>query len=206
MRGLDEFTFPGWIPVPAGMSPDAKGQWLRDAELALGGIVGVQRWDGEPTSREHVRGLLGRALEEVEAVDAAATFQVWPLPGPAAVICRVMLLTSDSVPKWESGDDGARHLIESKRLGVGLQSTSRTRVETGNGAVEFEAVDLIFNDGNGAIVLTVEPTFAPMLVNTLPGLVALMDTIWLERPDGTTFSGVAPTGVLADDSWEVEVS
>lgn len=206
VRGLDEFESGGWFPVLPGMSSDEKLEWLREAESALSGIVGVKRWDGEETSVDHLRGILGRAFDEAEAVDAAATFQVWPLLGPAALMCRVMMLTSDSVPKWGPKDPGARHLIESKRLGVGLQVTSRTQVESDDGPVDVEAMDLIFNDRTAAIVLTVEPTFAPMLANTLPGLRTLMDTIWVERPDGTVFSGVAPNGAVSDESWEVDAS
>lgn len=206
VRGLDEFSFPGWLPVRPGMSHDEKHEWLRTAESAVGGLVGTKRWDGGATSKDDLRAVLVQAFDEVETVDAAATFQVWPLLGPATVMCRVMMLTSDSVPTWGPDDLGARHLVASKRLGVGLQFTARTQLESSDGTVDVEAVDLIFNDGSAAIVLTIEATFAPLLVNALPGLQALMDTMWVERPDGTVFSGVSPEGVVPDEAWKVEPS
>lgn len=206
VRGLDEFSSPGWFPVQAGLSPEENARWMREAEDALEAIVGVERWDGAVTTSDDLRELLARAFDEAQSVDAAATFQVWPLLGPVAVMCRVMLLTSDSVPKWKSTDAGSRHVIESKHLGVGLQFTARTRIESETGGADIEAVDLVFNDGIAAIVLTVEPTFAPVIANVLPGLQVLMDTIRVEGPDGTGFSGNAPDAVIADDSWEVETS
>lgn len=206
VRGLDDFTFPGWLPVQPGMSRDQKLEWLTEAESAVSGLVGVERWDGEATSLDDLRGILGQALEEVETMDAAVTFQVWPLLGPTAVMCRVMMLTSDSVPTWGPEDPGARHLVESKSLGVGLQFTSRTQVESSSGIIDVEAMDLIFNDRTAAIVLTVESTFAPVLASTMPGLNALMNTMWVERPDGSVFSGVAPAGVVSEESWTVEPS
>lgn len=205
VRGLDEFSSPGWFHVRPDMSPAEKAEWVLEAESALSSVVGVERWDGTPTSSEDVRELLGRALDEVQLVDSAATFQVWPVLGPVAVMCRVMLLTSDSVPSWEPRDGAALHVLESKQLGVGVQFTPRTRIESDSGDAEIQAIDLIFDDGTAAIVLTVEPTFAPVLASTLPGLQELMNTIWVERPDGSVFTGVAPQG-LTEDSWEVETS
>lgn len=206
VHGLDAFSFPGWLLVRPGMSQDEKHEWLSTAESVVGGLVGTKRWDGGATTMDDLRLVLGQAFDEVEAVDAAATFQVWPLLGPATVMCRVMMLTSDSVPTWGPDDPGARHLVSSKRLGVGLQFTSRTQLESSDGAVDVEAMDLIFNDGSAAIVLTTEATFAPLLVSAMPGLQALMDTMWVERPDGTVFSGVAPEGVVPEETWKVEPS
>ncbi|MER6937015.1 hypothetical protein ABTX24_24740 [Nocardioides sp. NPDC127514] len=205
VRGLDEFSAPGWFPVRADMPTAERAEWVRQAESALATVVGVERWDGAPTSPDDVRELLGRAFEEVQLMDAAATFQVWPVLGPVAVMCRVMLLTSDSVPRWERRDGAALQVIESKHLGVGLQFTPRTRVESEDGATDIQAIDLIFDDGTAAIVLTVEPTFGPVLANVLPGLQTLMDTIWVERPGGSVFAGVVPDG-MTEDSWEVETS
>ena len=138
-------------------------------------------------------------------MDAAATFQVWPVVGPVAVMCRVMLLTSDSVRSWDPKDGSALHVIESKHLGAGLQFTPRTRVDSEGGAADIQAIDLIFDDGTAAVVLTVEPTFGAVLANILPGLQTLMDTIWVERPDGSVFARVVPDG-MTEDSWEVEKS
>lgn len=205
VRGLDDFSSPGWFPVRADMSADDRAEWVRQAESVLSSIVGVERWDGVPTSPDDVRELLDRAFEEARLVDSAATFQVWPVLGPVAVMCRVMLLTSDSVPTWESNDGAALHMVESKHLGVGVQFTPQTRVESDGGETDIQAIDLIFDDGTAAIVLTVEPTFGPVLASVLPGLQTLMDTIWVERPDGSVFAGVAPDGVT-EDSWEVETS
>lgn len=205
VRGLDDFSSPGWLHVRTGMSSEDKAEWMREAESALSSIVGVERWDGAPTSPEDVRELLDRAFDEVQLVDSAATYQVWPVLGPVAVMCRVMLLTSDSVPSWEPRDGAALHVVESKRMGVGLQFTPQTRIESDGGDTDIQAIDLIFDDGTAAVVLTVEPTFASVLSNILPGLQALMDTIWVERPDGSIFAGVAPSNVT-EDSWEVENS
>lgn len=205
VRGLEDFSSPGWFPVRTDMPPEERAEWLRQTEFALSSVVGVERWDGAPTSPDDVRELLGRAFDEVQLVDSAAAFQVWPVLGPVAVMCRVMLLASDSVPSWEPKDGAALHVVESKRLGVGVQFTPQTRIESESGDTDIQAIDLIFDDGSAAIVLTVEPTFAPVLANVLPGLQLLMDTIWVERPDGSVFAGVAPDGVT-EDSWEGETS
>lgn len=205
VRGLDDFSAPGWFPIQAGISPEEKAEWVRQAESALGAVVGVERWDGVPTSPDDVRELLDRAFDEAQVMDAAATFQVWPVLGPVAVMCRVVLLTSDSVPSWEPRDGAALHVIESKHLGVGVQFTPQTRIESEGGGTDIQAIDLIFDDGTAAIVLTVEPTFASVLANILPGLQTLVDTIWVERPDGSVFAGVAPDSVT-EGSWEVETS
>lgn len=206
VRGLERFESPGWFPVSSGMSSDEKNAWLDEAESHLQPIIGVPRWDGSETSRDDLRAMLSRAFEEVDEVDAVATFQVWPLIGPVSLMCRVMLFTSDSVPDWRHSDEAAVRPVESRRLGHGIQVTTRTPVVADEGPVEFVSVDLIFNDGTGAIVLTLEPTFPPMVANTLPGLAELMASISLVRPNGSEFSGVAPDWVVGDESWAVDAS
>lgn len=203
LRLVEDFEEPGWLYVPARLDTTGRQQWVEAAIDRLASLIGVQRWDGTPTTSHHLRELLEYGLEAEPTVASLATFQVWPLPGPAAVMCRVTVVPSDLLPDWREVVGGVVHSVESAHLGVGVQFSTRTTVTDDAGSVDVEAVSLVFDAGEEAVVFSLEQSVPALIVHALPGLAALTDVVRVERPDGSLLVGVPPEGILDGDSWEL---
>ena len=47
---VDDLEAPGWLPVPEGLTPPERDQWVADTSGLLEELVGTPRWDGEKTT------------------------------------------------------------------------------------------------------------------------------------------------------------
>src|SRR5699024_8282926 len=165
-RAAEDFNAEGWLYVPPAMAGAQRREWIAEALEYLRPLVGVKRWDGSVTTAAHLRDLLELAVDDTGAVEALATFQVWPIPGPAALTCNVRVVSGEVVGGVLGGASaGAIHPIDAANIGPGIQFSTRTQVETEEGSVDFYSVDLIFDDGADAVVISLEQSIAALISN-----------------------------------------
>ncbi|MER6974251.1 hypothetical protein ABT304_24540 [Nocardioides sp. NPDC000445] len=171
--------------------------------VQVNGLVGVPRWDGSATPEEMLRGILEYGVQDEPALPSVATFQVWPLPGPAVLTCRVCLVDGGSVPDFTEVAGAAIHVVESKELGTGIQFSTKHVVEDAGGEVTLHSVDLIFADDDAAMVFSLEQSFPALIAGAMPGLDVLKNAFRVFRPDGGKFVGRTPANVLNEKPWEL---
>lgn len=198
----EDVEVPGWFFVPAAMDEAQARQWLAEGVAALGPVIGVPGWDEQPTTEAQVREVLQQAIDARAESDALALFQVWPVVGAAAVMCRVAVVRSDTLPGPDDTDAVARP-IGAPHVGPGVQySTSRT-LGSGADQVVLSSLHLVFDDGDVALALSLEESVAPLIAHATPGLAILKDVIRMRRVrDGAPFVSVAPQGLTVDESWD----
>ncbi|MER7558479.1 hypothetical protein ABTZ46_16165 [Nocardioides sp. NPDC126508] len=200
---VEDFREPGWFHVPSGMSAAEAETWVQASLAQVKPLVGVPRWDGSATSEVMLRELLEYAVQDEPALPAVATFQVWPLAGPAVLTCRVCLVDRGSVPDFTDVEGAAIHIVESDELGTGIQfSTTHVFVEA-EGEVTLHSVDLIFADDDAALVFSLEQSLPALISGAMPGLAVLTEAFRVCRPDGREFIGRAPTNVFNESPWEL---
>lgn len=193
---------PGWLLLPEGLTSPRRESWIADATRALRAAWG-ELW--RPEHENVVPALLEQGLADRDASPSPAVFQVWPIFAPLVALCRVTALPSEAAPPW-SDLGGVLHRIETAGLGPGVQWTLRggKTLEDGS-STETVAVHYAFDDGDMTIIVGVDETLAALFVRMLPGLHGMLETIRIERADGTPFRGAEPTGVLEDVPWQIEV-
>lgn len=200
---VEDFEIPGWFLIPQ-VSEDGIGRaWVEECAQALSAVVGEERWDGEIATEVDVRELLGWALEERAATDSDALFQVWPVPYPAALMCHLNLVASATLPSWtELGV--VTHPIEAPHLGPGIQCSTR-RAE-GEGEIDLVSVHLVFDNGDVALMMSLEEAPSPLITRALPEFMFLMEALNVERSDGAPFHAVAPDVQFDEPAWPFEES
>lgn len=203
IRPTEDFLHPGWLHVPHGMRAEQCEQWVDTALEDLAPMVGVARWDGTPTTEDHLRSLLEYAVADEPTMDALLTFQVWPLWGPAVLTCRVCVVPSQAVPDWRDADGATVHLVHAAEIGPGIQVTTHTTLADGDDSIDLYGVDLVFDAGDFAVVFSLEQGVGAMIANALTGLAVLKDVVGVERPDGSGFTSNAPTTVVDEQPWEL---
>lgn len=200
----EDFDLDGWLYIPRDLDAEGRREWVAAGLDHLSPLIGVERWDGSATTRDHLRELLESGIDREAEMESLATFLVWPIPGPAALICRVTVVPSDMVRGVLSGEPaGAAHRVEAAHIGPGVQFSTRTQVETEEGAVDFYSVDLMFDDGAAAVVISLEQSLAALISNSFSGLAILKDLLQIERPDGSRFTSTPPATVPDDQPWEL---
>ncbi|MEU6135642.1 hypothetical protein [Nocardioides sp. NPDC047086] len=177
--------------------------WVESAFAQVSGFVGVPRWDGSATPEEMLREILEYGVQDEPALPSVATFQVWPLAGPAVLTCRVCLVDHDSVPDFTEVVGAAVHVVESKELGTGIQFSTKKVVKDAGGEATLHSVDLIFSDDDAAMVFSLEQSLPALIAGAMPGLGVLKNVFRVFRPDGAKFSGRAPANVLDEKAWEL---
>ncbi|MEI7056061.1 hypothetical protein WBG06_09630 [Nocardioides sp. CCNWLW239] len=203
VQAIRDFDEPGWFHIPSQMTGVEREAWVEMAMAQVKRYVGVPRWDGSPTTEAMLREILEYGVEDEPALPSIATFQVWPLPGPAVLTCRVCLMDSSSVPDFTSVEGAVVHPVESPELGAGVQVTIKRTVEESAGWTSLFGVDLIFMDGDAALVLSLEQSLPALISGALPGLGVLKDSFRIIRPDGQKFGGITPENVLNEKPWEL---
>lgn len=198
-----DFREPGWFHIPRSMTTTEANAWVESALVELGPLVGVRRWDGSVTSPDVLRDFLAVGVADEPSLPSIATFQVWPIPGPAVLTCRVCLVERASVPDFTDVEGAVVHTVEAAELGTGIQFSTRHSVEDGEGKVALFSVDLVFADDDVAVVFSLERSVASMIAGAMPGLDVLKDLIRVTRHDGTQVRGHAPTNALNESPWEM---
>lgn len=191
---------PGWFIVPTDMGAQERTTWMAET---FGSIRAS--W-GDAWEDEHEKQVL-RLLEEGLRVRAESPstmiFQVWPILGPLALSCHVNVLSSDGLPDWS--DLGAVvHSAEAPGIGPGLQCSVRRTLHEGDERIDLMSVHFIFDDGTTTLMLSLDETIAVALARALPGLTGVLESVRMERSDGTTFISIPPDGILEDAPWQLE--
>lgn len=199
---VDDLEAPGWIPLPEGMTPPERDQWVAETSGMLEELVGTPRWDGEKTTITDIRDLLQMALDERDESDAYALFQVWPVMSAAAATCHLYVVESDSAPDlttWE----GTIHAAHAEHIGPGVQLSARKELDFDGGSVVVDSVNFVFSDGEVLLLLGVDECIPQLAAQVVGGLTSLKDLLRLVREDGKVFESVLVPGAPADESWPV---
>lgn len=200
---VDDLDVPGWIPVPEGLTPPEREQWIASTSESLGHLVGTPRWDGETSTSADIRGLLQMSLDERERSDAYALFQVWPVMSAAAVTCHLYVVESESLPditKW----DGILHAANAEHIGPGVQLSARNELLFDGGTVVLESVNFWFTDGEVSLLLGVDECIPQLAASVVRGLSIFKDLLRVVREDGKVFESALPPGAPIDEPWPIE--
>jgi len=200
---VKDFSEPGWFHIPSQMNSAEAAAWVDSALTQVKRFVGAPRWDGSPTPESMLRELLEYGVADEPVLPSVATFQVWPVAGPAVLTCRVCLVDRGSVPDFTEVDDAAIHIVVSDELGTGIQFSTKSLVEEAGGEATLHSVDLIFADDDAAMVFSLEQSFPALVAGAMPGLDVLKNVFRVVRPDGQKFNAHAPANVLNEKPWEL---
>jgi len=199
---LDEaLELPGWFLVPDEVG--VQQGWAAELEASLADLVGAEKWDGEATTVDDIRDVLAVGIEVRNASTSDLVYQVWPIAGPVAVYCHVNVFASASLPSW-SALGAVRYSVDSPHLGTGVQLSTRQTIQEGETALEYVSVHVVFDNGEVALVMSLDEAMAPLVSRALPGFVALMRAVQLQRSDGAPFVAVPPADLLEDAPWKME--
>ncbi|NGN96064.1 hypothetical protein G5C66_25415 [Nocardioides sp. KC13] len=201
---VEEVEVPGWLYIPRDLGPVERREWIDTVQDELVGEVG---WDGVPISADVVNEMLTSALEDRDRTDSIAMFQVWPTFGGDAATCHIGIFPTAEMPDW-TDSDAVVHLFEAPHIGPGIQcSTKRIVPNDGGPDIELSGVHFIFRDGESTLVVSLAEAFDPLTVYALRGVLALLHSLRLVRPDtGQPFQSVAFDGVLEESPWRFEES
>lgn len=200
---VKDFREPGWFHIPSRMTKAESEAWVDSALGQVRRFVGVPRWDGSATSEDLLRELLEYGVKDESALQSIATFQVWPLAGPAVLTCRVCLVDRGSVPDFADVEGATIHAVTSEELGSGIQFSTKHHVEEARGTTYLHSVDLVFADDDAAVVFSLEQSLPMLIARSMPGLDVLKNVFRVLRPEGSVFEGHAPVSVLDDGPWEL---
>lgn len=199
----EEFDAPGWLQLPRGLAPKDHGQWIA---TALSWLSALMHEAGSPMDEPAVpefRRILRAGLEERARSRSFVIYLVFPVATPAAVLCHLNVMASEALPPW-SALDGVVHSAEAPHIGPGVQFSSGHRVYAGGRPTELCAVHFAFDDGEVALLMSLEESVPVLISRALPGFVQLKDALRMERRDGGRFTSVPPEGVLEEAPWRLE--
>ncbi|UFU03366.1 hypothetical protein LQF12_01775 [Ruania suaedae] len=200
---VEDVQVPGWFFVPAGLAAAEQEQWLAECREALVEITEAQGLDAGELDSQRLRSELLGGLEARAASPSLALFQVWPAGALGSVLCHVSVLASSDLPDW-TGIGAAVHPIEAAHLGPGLQCSIRRTVEVDKEPVELASVHLVFDDGETTLMLSLTEALAPVVAYALPGFLTLMESIRMVADDGRPFRSLPPSGLVAEEPWQLE--
>ncbi|GGR60122.1 hypothetical protein J2S40_004363 [Nocardioides luteus] len=201
---VEEVEVPGWLFIPSDLGPDERREWIA---AAAGELIGESGWDGQPMGQAEVHETLLSALAERDATDSIAVFQVWPPLNGDAATCHIGVYPTAEMPDWLDSD-AVVHRFEAPHIGSGIQcSTKRALPNDGGPDVELSGVHFIFRNETSTLVVSLAEAFEPLTVYALRGVLALLHSLRLVRPDTEeAFQSVAFEGVLEDGPWRFEES
>ncbi len=196
----EQIDIPGWFAIPESATPEAQDTWVSQNAHQLRSLVGSNRWDGQPTTEKDIEDVLRSAFAERASTDSDVLLQVWPVPYPATILCHLDLVTSATLPHWPDVD-GIVHPVEAPYLGQGIQVSTRG-VEDG---IELASVHLIFDNGEVALVMSIEEAPAMLVSRVLPEFMMLSEALRIDGPDREPLVGVLPVGQIPEEApWDFE--
>lgn len=198
---VDDPAVPGWYLVPPDLDAQLQREWTDACVEDLRVLLSSEDPDDEPVAEHDVRALLAAALDLRASSPSVAIFQVWPVRLAATVQCHVTILASADLPNWSEVEGVSLFPVEGEHLGPGLQCAVR-REDPDDG--ELLSLHYVFDDGDSALLLSLDESLAPLIGAALPGFVMLKDVLRMTRADGRQFAAVAPTGVAIDEEWALE--
>jgi hypothetical protein len=186
---------PGWLGMPP-LGTD-EGDWVATSAAALRVGFG-ERWSDDLDRA--VPALLQAGLDRREP-DDLLSWLLWPVALPVFSIVRARVVESVALPDFYAAG-AAVQPIESRTLGPGMQVTARVALPEA-GASAALAV-LVFDDGDAAFALSIDPTVAEVVDLSAPALLDLVDRVELERPDGSAFRAGPPADLVVEEAgWSL---
>lgn len=186
---------PGWLGMPPLGADD--GDWVASSAEALRRAFG-ERWSDDLDRA--VPALLQAGLDRREAGDLLS-WLLWPVALPVFSIVRARVVESAALPDFHAAGASVQP-IESSTLGRGVQVTAHVPLPEADASAALAV--LVFDDGDAALALLIDPTVAEVVDLSAPALLDLADRIELERPDGSAFRAEPPSGFVVDATgWDL---
>lgn len=196
-------TTPGWTTVPQGLVSHELEAWVGDQHDELRSLW-ASEWRDEFTSG--VRDIL-TAAAATRSDDVVLDVLCWPFPCPAASRVRVNVGPPSPIESWtEAGFEvDAYH---GARMGPGAQCIDTTVLQGTEEQVCFVVAHYLFNDGDRAVQVVVEPTFFEVFARMLPGLHGFIDSLEVRRSGGGPFVAQPVPGLsrVEEEEWKVQAS
>lgn len=193
-------TTPGWIEVPHGLTDDAARSWVEATSDDLRAQAG-DHWRAEMA--DPIDDMLASAAVSRPS-DALLDVLYWPYFLPAFGRVRVHAGPSIPVADWVAagfevdGYDGAA-------IGPGIQCIEAEELPVGDEKLHLVSAQYVFDDGDAAVVVVVQPTVLRLFAHMVPGLHGLIGSMRVTRDDGTPFRAVPVRGFTHArvDEWPV---
>lgn len=194
-------TWPGWllVPIVEGDLDDAATEWVRSASARLEEV-----WPGQWPGDHRIEALqqLDAVLRHRQELPDPIVFHAWPTPIPVGAVVRIGIMEAAGVA--ELLPTGEHDVLELPGLGAGIRmSIATTAAAPSGGTMDLATESIVFQDGEGAIVLTVAGGVAFMLAAVRPGLNGLLETMTATYEDGRPFRGVLSEGIVARERWDL---
>ena len=187
---------PGWLLVPA--RPEDPDAWVvarRDEIAGAWGELDQERSDA-------VTALLRAGLER-RPVDAAFSFQLWPVPAPLVAQVDVWF---GAAPEALPGPEAGLQPYDAAGLGGGILRTRAVEdVATG---ITLIGTDIVFAAPEAAVVVSFEPTIPELHAMLSSQFHAFVQGLAFTGPDGAPVRAPRPSGFLdaqADAEWPLDV-
>lgn len=196
----DDVELPGWFLLPGRAYDNDDDKWVDEVCRNLRPISVSPAWDGEIAGDDEVRRILRLGIQERRKSDSLAMFQVWPVLWPIATYCHLNIVPSGSIPN-PSTFDGFVQTAESRYLGDGLQYSTRRWGKFDESEIELIAVNFIFDDGEVALLISLEEGIAQVNSYAAMSMAVLKDYLAVTRSDGKSLRGRRHKGVVLEEEW-----
>lgn len=201
---VEDIDLAGWVWLPDAFEAGEREAWVDEVVPVLQDHIGAQQVDGTPNAVGDIRGLLNAALDARAESDSYAMYQVWPVHAPAAVMCHVNRVRTEDLPDLDSLEGRRMHRTDGRYIGPGVQVSSRFTADTDDGPMDLAAVYFVFADQEDAVVVHLDPSLPEFIAQSLVGVGIFTNALEVTRGDGTTFSSLVPSGLIADDEWDTD--
>ncbi len=196
----EDVDLPGWLFLPEGLASDEQELWLDSATELLWGVIGSGPATEARGTEAMVRSVLAEGLAARATSASHAMYQVWPVLAPAAVMCHVDFAASDDLPNWKEFD-GVIHAADARYLGRGLQYSMRRQVDGAEVPIDLSSVHFVFDDGEVALMLTLEESISTLISHAVVGFTRLKDALQVVKTDGTPFTSTVVPDYVREEQW-----
>ena len=197
----EDIDLPGWVPLPSALTADEEELFVSEVSSQLQTLMAETRPGAPPPSEDELARLVHAGLAARAASESALMYQVWPVAGPAFLLCHVNLIRTSDLPDWAELP-GTVFPAEARYIGPGLQYSARRVIDDNDGKpVEVSAIHLVFGDDDFGVMIGLDESASALISQALEGLSFFTNALVLTRGDGTTFTSIAPSRTVADDEW-----
>lgn len=196
----EDVDLPGWLFLPEGLTPSEQDLWVDSAAELLWDVIGSGPATEARGSEAMLRSILADGLAARSASASYATYLVWPVLAPAAVMCHIDFAASDDLPNWKELE-GVVHAADARYLGPGLQYSTRRQVAAQDGLLDLSSVHFVFDDGDVALMLTLEESISTLISHAVVGFTRLKDALQVVKGDGTAFTSRVVPEYVRDEQW-----
>ncbi|MGY0538415.1 hypothetical protein ACW14X_12930 [Nocardioides sp. YJ-D4] len=196
----EDVDLPGWLFLPEGLTSSEQDLWLESATELLWSVIGSGPDPAARGTEEMVRSMLADGLAARSASPSYAMYMVWPVLAPAAVMCHIDFTASDDLPDWKELD-GVVHAADARYLGPGVQYSTRRQIEAGGGLLDLSSVHFVFDDGEVALMLTLEESISTLVSHAAVGFTRMKDALQVLKGDGTAFVSKVVPEYVRDEQW-----